>query len=251
MSHFIHGFVAELETAKTLETSMDVLAGYVSSLGFPRVLYAYTPVPRAPDGHLCPPPVICRNFPTGWKRHWNEVNEHDPYYKACFESTLPIDWRELRSRKRLTAAEQRACRYMDDYGMPRGITVPIHLPNGAFAGMSAIWKENGSDGEWSELAARARDAIFLVAHHFHYCVHARFHASGTMNRPRPRLTPREIECLEWVAAGKSSLEIGIILGCSGETVRFHLKNAMRKLSAVNRAQASIKACHLGLIKGTH
>lgn len=248
MGTFVDAFTSDLATAKNLDAAMDMLAVRVSTLGFQRVLYAYTPSPRTRDGFLLPPPVVCRNFPVGWKKHWHEVNQADPYYRACFDTTLPIDWHELRCRNQLTAAERRTCHYMDDYGMPFGITVPIHMPDGAFAGLSAVWRESGSENEWRGVSTRALDAIFLVAHHFHYTIHPRFH--GPTRIDTPHLTSRELECLEWAAVGKSSSEIGAIIGCSMETVRFHFKNIMRKLDSVNRAQALIKAIHFGLISGS-
>ncbi|WP_456679747.1 MULTISPECIES: helix-turn-helix domain-containing protein [unclassified Bradyrhizobium] len=43
------------------------------------------------------------------------------------------------------------------------------------------------------------------------------------------LSAREEQCLRWVAEGKSSWEIAVILRISRNAVDFHIKNAMRKL----------------------
>lgn len=64
---------------------------------------------------------------------------------------------------------------------------------------------------------------------------------------REKLTAREIECLRWSAAGKSSEEIAIILSISSHTVVSYLKSAMRKLDAVNRMQAIARACRYRLL----
>lgn len=61
------------------------------------------------------------------------------------------------------------------------------------------------------------------------------------------LSPREQVCLLWAARGKSSWVTGEILGISGNTVNFHLKNAMRKLETSSRTVAAIKAVQLGII----
>ncbi|MBB3462372.1 helix-turn-helix transcriptional regulator, partial [Rhizobium sp. BK377] len=61
------------------------------------------------------------------------------------------------------------------------------------------------------------------------------------DRPSESLTRREIECLRWSAAGKSSDEIAIILDLSSHTVVGYLKSAMRKLDSVNRMQAVARA----------
>jgi DNA-binding CsgD family transcriptional regulator len=65
----------------------------------------------------------------------------------------------------------------------------------------------------------------------------------------PNLSDREKTCLNWVALGKSSWDIGTIIGLSEHTVNFHLKNAMKKLSATSRMIACLKAVRLGLIDG--
>jgi DNA-binding response OmpR family regulator len=55
------------------------------------------------------------------------------------------------------------------------------------------------------------------------------------------LNDREIEALTWVARGKTSAQIGGILGLSKRTVDFHLDNARVKLGAATRTEAAIKA----------
>lgn len=61
------------------------------------------------------------------------------------------------------------------------------------------------------------------------------------------LTSREIDCLNWIALGKTDFEIGIILGCSHAGVRYHVTRACAKLGAVNRAQSVFRAAQLGLL----
>lgn len=52
------------------------------------------------------------------------------------------------------------------------------------------------------------------------------------------LTPREQSCLHWAAQGKTSWEIGAILGLTESTVNFHMANICRKMG-VSRRQAAI------------
>lgn len=62
------------------------------------------------------------------------------------------------------------------------------------------------------------------------------------------LTRRETECLQWVARGKSSAEIAIIIGISVRGVDFHIESARKKLDAVNRAQAVAIAISINCIE---
>ncbi len=61
------------------------------------------------------------------------------------------------------------------------------------------------------------------------------------------LTSKEIEILRWVQEGKTNEEIGMILGKSRYTVKYHLKNIMKKLNVTNRAQAVSQAIGLGFL----
>lgn len=61
------------------------------------------------------------------------------------------------------------------------------------------------------------------------------------------LSPREIEVLTWVAQGKTSEEIAVILGLTKRTVDFHTDNARTKLGVATRIQAVVKAITRKLI----
>lgn len=61
------------------------------------------------------------------------------------------------------------------------------------------------------------------------------------------LTPRERDCMAFVAEGKSDWEISVILKVAEATARFHVDNARCKLRAVNRAQAVAKLVNLRMI----
>jgi len=61
------------------------------------------------------------------------------------------------------------------------------------------------------------------------------------------LSPREHEVTGRLAQGLSGAEIAVELGVSSETVRTHIRNAMRKLEVRTRAQLVAQALHRGLI----
>jgi DNA-binding CsgD family transcriptional regulator len=61
------------------------------------------------------------------------------------------------------------------------------------------------------------------------------------------LTPRELECLKWAAAGKTAWETGMILSIAEGSVAKLLGAATRKLDCTSKAQAMVKALKLGLI----
>ena len=62
-----------------------------------------------------------------------------------------------------------------------------------------------------------------------------------------RLSPRERECLFMTAKGASDADVASRIAISESTVRFHLRNAARKLSAGSRREAIYLAAKLDLI----
>lgn len=65
--------------------------------------------------------------------------------------------------------------------------------------------------------------------------------------PVPALSPREAQVLEQLALGYRGTEIAETLGISPDTVRVHVRNAMRKLGARTRAQAIGIAMSKGIV----
>jgi DNA-binding CsgD family transcriptional regulator len=61
------------------------------------------------------------------------------------------------------------------------------------------------------------------------------------------LTKREAECLRWAAQGLHDYGIADRLGISGNTVRNHMQNAMRKLKVSSRLAAYYRALSLGAL----
>ena len=65
---------------------------------------------------------------------------------------------------------------------------------------------------------------------------------------KPQLSPREVEVLQWVAAGKSNKEIGAQLFITEGTVKAHVKNLLEKLAVVGRTAAIREGVHRGLVR---
>lgn len=53
------------------------------------------------------------------------------------------------------------------------------------------------------------------------------------------LTKRELEVVEWIAAGKRNREIGEILGCSSRTVQKHVQHILEKLQLETRTAVCV------------
>lgn len=237
----------KLKNAENFRQSLDCLYDVVLELGFTQVLYARQIVnPRLSETEWVPLRLNVRNFPKGWKHAWRDFEAHDPYYHACFNGTLPFDWRDVQRSDRLERVEKQAWQYLADFGLEHGMTIPIHLPDGKFAVVSAIC--DCKSVNWNALYDETHDTMFRLTHLFHNTLSDRGFLDEVEVASHKILSPREAECLSWAALGKTSPEIALILDRSVETVRLHIKNAMLKLDASTRTHAVAKAVQLGVLR---
>lgn len=64
---------------------------------------------------------------------------------------------------------------------------------------------------------------------------------------KTELTPREVEVLKTVVAGKTNQEIGLTLGISEKTVEKHLEGIFTKLGVASRVEAAVLAVREGYV----
>jgi two-component system NarL family response regulator len=65
--------------------------------------------------------------------------------------------------------------------------------------------------------------------------------------PGSTLTERECEVLDLVSKGLTDREIGVAIGCSETTAKWHLKNIMQKLEMTDRTEATRVAVERGIL----
>lgn len=88
--------------------------------------------------------------------------------------------------------------------------------------------------------------IHLLTTYVHDAV-CRLVEDGCFSYKPEQLTKREMECLLWIAEGKTSWEAAQILRIAERTVIFHLQNVAKKLGVSSRQQAVARAVAQGLI----
>jgi len=125
-----------------------------------------------------------------------------------------------------------------DFAIDDGIAAPAHAPGG-YSGVTSLGFER-----LGALAPAERRAIGVAALVLH--LQMRDLTPRQLFQARP-LSPRERDCLAFVAEGCSDWEIGERLGLAETTVITHVQSARRKLGARTRSQAVALALLGGLI----
>lgn len=147
------------------------------------------------------------------------------------------DQRLLAPKDTARTAEEAAAELAARHGLMRSTAFLLHSTSGEpfmmlFSGQRGLLDIDETAG------------LYFAAVQLFECLEPIF-APGPVSRGT--LSSREVECLRWAAAGKSSDEIAIILGISAYTVSSYFKTATKKLGAVNRMQAIASAMRLKLI----
>ncbi len=136
------------------------------------------------------------------------------------------------------AVRLESAKLLRSIGIESGTTATVRRPTGSLAQVSWLKPDENKTalGGLTE-----SDLVALTQSFFDALDRVRSSSLET------DLTPREIECLLWAAYGCSDKEIGHEIGCSHDTVRFHMKNIVRKLGASNRTHAVAIGMQQGLI----
>ena len=87
---------------------------------------------------------------------------------------------------------------------------------------------------------QAAEQVFDVVQYAYRCLKSPHPTRGKVSETAV-LSRRELECLQWLAAGKTLTEAACILGISERTLRFHVNNARDRLGVATTMQAVVAA----------
>lgn len=182
------------------------------------------------------------NYPDEWQRHYvaRGFQHKDPALLMASRSIAPVDWGRLRNEDTFKTIFSAA----HDFGIAeQGMTIPVRGPFGDIGLLSVTRK--CSDREWSLLRSSILGDLQNAAVHLHD--HVMTTNALTRKLGHPSLSSREIEVLQWIAAGKSQQDVADILTISNRTVEVHLRSVRTKLAALTTPHAVARAIGLGLI----
>ncbi|MBU1377461.1 MAG: LuxR C-terminal-related transcriptional regulator [Alphaproteobacteria bacterium] len=222
-----------IDAARDAAEVWDVYMNAATAAGFPFGVACVHPSSGRVLDH-----IMGIRMPPGWVPHYAErgYDRLSPVTGASQQAT-GFRWTVGQWDGRLSR-EQRTWR--DDVlgaGMAGGLSIPDHSQG---ARKALVLSGPVDDADPDDLTALRLAGVEALR---------RMHEL-TLETPRPTrtLSPREGECLSWVAQGKSDWEIGQILGLSEKTVNHHVERAKRRLSVPTRVQAVVAAVVGNLIR---
>jgi LuxR family transcriptional regulator, activator of conjugal transfer of Ti plasmids len=238
MYRVFQAFIDGLSASSDAESLRTVLADAAAALDLNCFAYLSMPSRRAET------PELISNYPVTWtdyylRQHYERV---DPVIVEALTATEPFEWghpvewgQELSAR----CLSKLQCALLDEaaqFGIRCGFTVPMHDSRGPVAAVPFAADERRT--AFQHCIEQNRSVLQLMAMYFH--AHARRRLSINRIIDGVALSPRELECLEWAAQGKSAWEIGCLLNISRRTAAFYLDNAKMKFDVRTICQAVAK-----------
>lgn len=179
-------------------------------------------------------------YPMAWQQQYShgEYAFIDPVFLLACAMPSYFYWDDYLARMRLNRRQQRMLVEGADYGLVRGLTIPLKTPDVMPASCTLIAGRAGIDPLY------IADALFVVSYG-HGAMHRRLNPNVMLD---PVLLPaRERQCLALAGCGKSDWVIGKLLGISERTVHNCLERAKKRYRASHRLQAVVRAAFDGQI----
>jgi len=178
---------------------------------------------------------LISNYPIAWTSHYlaNGYQEIDPVIDKSRKTSEPFQWGYRHWSPQLHGPQIHLLEEAAGFGIQCGFTVPVRdsLTRIAAITFAAV----DSDAKFARCVEKHGSLLQLLAILFHS--RARLSLEPERSVSGVILSPREYECLEWAAKGKSAWAIGRILNISRRTAAFHLDNAKSKLGVRTISQA--------------
>lgn len=189
-----------------------------------------------------------RFFFNNWPASWIDLyNQHgffadDPYVAESRRRTTPFLWDEIVDRPDTLPRAREIHRIGWDYGWRQVLGIPIHGPFN-FEGMVSM-----ASMEPLILSLSDRALLRAASMTIHERCRRSIEPAGDADPDaNPVLTKRELECMRWVAAGKTDWEIAQLLGIAPPTAHYHVERAKKKLKTSSRTGAVALLVLQGLI----
>jgi len=232
MHQVFQRFIDLLSAAKDSTDLREAIAITAEALDLS--CFAYLALPR----NGVSKPSLISTYPPEWTSHYlqNRYQKIDPVIVEALRSPEPFRWGTDLDARSHSRVQQQLLDEASQFGIRFGFTVPIHDGHGPIAALTFASDHRSASFE-RYVTSNAR-VLQLMALYFH--AHARRKLRSEPGGSNLALSPREAECLEWASRGKSSWEIGRILGISRYTAASYLSSAKKKLGVRTVVQAAIR-----------
>jgi LuxR family quorum sensing-dependent transcriptional regulator len=235
--HAVGEFIERLGVMTTIEQTWASFLSFVHRYGFTNGGIAEMPGPlqRIEDT------TMCLSWPDGWRERYFTQNyvAEDPAQLHLARTRYPYTWNEMLLCPYYTPRQRQIVHEASEFALSVGFIVPIHQVGSG----PALVTIAGANVELSDSDTLALHLAAMYAH-----AHVRDLSPSIGEDKNFLLGPRERECLQWVADGKTDWEISEILSISEKTANTYIERVKHKFGVATRVQAVVKGLRTGQIK---
>jgi LuxR family transcriptional activator of conjugal transfer of Ti plasmids len=194
--------------------------------------FAYITIPRTVKQKL----RAISNYPPDWVTRYqeNHYERRDPVVSRARRLSTMFEWDPGLACRERNGIEQRFFGEAADFGIQYGLTIPIEEA-GVVVAATTFATDRRRPAYTASVRRHSPVLQFAV-----YCFHAhvrqnlnRSHVAGNLS-----LTPRQQQCIDLCAIGKTCPDIAELLKLKPRTVTYHVQNAKIKLRARTIGQAT-------------
>jgi LuxR family quorum sensing-dependent transcriptional regulator len=232
------GFVLSLDDARDCQALSRSILEFTREFGAEHVLAGVIPTPGAPP-LAQKQNILLKSWPEEWSARYFRRNYlfNDPTIRSIRDASRPFYWDEI---DHLTRDDWKSALVMNEareFGLSRGITVPLFTIEGDLVGFSLAGAELESRDD-------VRHAFSIIAN---YAVARAIALREAEGAGEVKLSHREREALQWLADGRLRHEISEIMRISEHGVDKHLRSCRAKFKARTTSFAVAEALRLRII----
>lgn len=184
--------------------------------------------------------ILMTNWPLELVETYDDLGlfQESPVIQMLKKTTSPVTWdmSEVNQAFSSEAALQVGEKFREA-GIKHGLGFNVHAANMTIGAVVFSGQSKFDDMDAILELAQLSNGIFSK------CIEIQ-----AATRPlKVKLSKRERECLLWTSEGKSSYEIGMILGLSEHTINNYMARVCMKLGAVNRPHLVAEAFRQGIL----
>jgi len=205
--------------------------------------YSFLEMNRGRDTDLDAGLELRTNYLGDWIERYcaRRYDQLDPVCQLGRTARSPFTWGTNRFLSDFEKRQRRVFWEARDFGILYGLSIPVRGVDGSI-GLVSFTAENQS--VLRDVMREHGGALHMAAHQISDHLIPRRARKLADDTP---LSPRERECLIWVAEGMTSDEIADRMFLSVSAINYHLGNATKKLTARNRHHAALIALSKNLI----
>ena len=237
VAQYVFQVIAYAETLESIEALNECFRDPLQRLGIQ--LFACLRIVESVD--RCEIEALFGEGFGAWAGYYRRMRfaEDDPIIQEVERTADPFYWTEIVRSKPLSLRALRVIAAARQFQLYDGFVSPIRNSNGALS--FVLFAGNGVNSK----DPYARTSALLLAYYYGR-FGQRIYRASKGKLANGVLSERQRQCLRWVRAGKSSKDIGDILGISATVVDEHIGKACERLKVRTRVQAIFEASRRGL-----